>query len=114
MELFCLRATSTGLFVSPLLGATPEELLPNSLALLPLHRPLPGELVHLTKDTVVFSPTSLQVDLEQLEEQLGFLPATLPPLPSVAVGQLCLGRFREDGAWYRARVDEVQQGGVVA
>ena len=80
MELFCLRATSTGLLVSPLLGATPEELLPNSLALLPLHTPLPGELVHLTKDTVVFSPTSLQVDLEQLEEQLGSLPATLPPL----------------------------------
>ena len=93
--------------MSPLLGATPEELLPNSLALLPLHTPLPGELVNLAKDTIVFSPTSLQVDLEQLEEQLGFLPATLPPLPSVAVGQLCLCRFREDGAWYRARVDEV-------
>ena len=109
-----MRVTSTGLLMSPHLGVTPEELLPNSLALLPLRTPLPGELIHLSRDKVVFSPTSLQLDLEELEEQLASLPAALPPLPFVVVGQLCLGRFREDCAWYRARVDEVRQDGVVA
>ena len=92
----------------------------DSLSLLPLSTPLPGEAVCVRGSpkhhVLVFSPDLFLPSLDEVTSQLDALvPSKLSPLPlSLMVpGQLCAAVFSEDSKLYRASVVSAPDHGQV-